>query len=487
MERKLSLALFLLATAATAQTERAAFTQSGHGASLTFATDYQCIGINPANLAWPRKYKEKKVTFGIGELGYSLTSSAFDRAGLKDDLVKGLMDPPDDFTYAEKVDAAKQFDGATLGMNADAMQVGVAFFTDSAGGFAFTMRDRVQWYSSFNTTVAQIMFEGYFAPYFDLLVLDSIGGPMIANDASVTEDQRDRTVQGLSSNGQKVSKLMDGSAFDFLWYREYGLSYGRKLSGSPTFDLYGGLGVKYLSGFGMIQVKSDGGEFIGQSALSPGFDIDYGADAKKNPSHVEGDGFKSVGKGFAVDIGLSAVIHDKVKIGLSYVDLGSITWDGNVYVAADSSVDALEENGFDNYNFFDQADNFSTDVGIFEWNGVSDVKVKLPSTLRTGVGYVASDKLELGFETVLPMNEEPGAYRKAVIALGADYRPAPWISLNTGLTTGGLYPARVPFGVVFAVPSGAWEAGFALRDVLSLGGGGDPTLSGCFGLLRFRV
>ena len=485
MRSSLSLAFVLLFAAASAQTERAAFNQGGHAASLTFATDYQCVGINPANLGWKRKYPEKKTTFGVGEIGYSLTSSAFDRAGLKSDLVKGIMDPPDDFTYDDKVEASKIFTDAPLAFNADGMAIGVAFQTDSAGGFAFTMRDRVQWYSKFNKTVSEIMFQGFWAPYFDILMLAD--SSLIPNDANVTDAQRDSVIQGISSSGKKVSKVMDGSAYDFLWYREYAMSYGRKITSSPTMELFGGLGVKYLAGFGMIDVSSDGGDFTAQSSLSPGFNIDYGEDAKKNPSYVGGDDLKSVGKGFAVDIGLSAVIKGKYKIGLSYVDLGSITWDGNVYVAADSAVNTIEENGFDNYNFFDQADNFSTDKGIFEWTGVSDVKVKLPSTLRTGLGLIASEKLELGFEAVIPMNEEPGAYRKAVIALGADYRPAEWISLNTGLSTGGLYPARVPFGVNFITPGGTWEAGFAMRDILSLMGSGDPTLSGCFGLLRFRV
>jgi hypothetical protein len=85
------------------------------------------------------------------------------------------------------------------------------------------------------------------------------------------------------------------------------------------------------------------------------------------------------------------------------------------------------------------------------------------------------------------MNEEPGAYRKAVIALGVDFRPLPFLSLNTGMTTGGLYPTRVPMGVVAGPANGTWEGGIGTRDILSLFGSGDPTLSVCFGFLRFRV
>ena len=84
------------------------------------------------------------------------------------------------------------------------------------------------------------------------------------------------------------------------------------------------------------------------------------------------------------------------------------------------------------------------------------------------------------------MNETPGAYRDAVIAFGLDYRPAQWLTLSTGLSTGGIYPVRVPLGAVLGTANGAYEAGFAMRDVLSLFGNDEPVISACTGVLRFR-
>ncbi len=479
--------LLLCSIAVTAQTERAAFTHSGKGASLTFATDYQCAGINPANLGWKRKHPEKKVTFGIGEVGYSLSTSAFDKAGLKSDFIESITGSPEDFTYDEKVEASEIFTDAPMTINADAMLFGIAWQHDSVGGFSFVVRDRVQWATRFNREVSQIMFSGMLAPYFDQLMMPD--SSTFANPyPNLSQDSADMVIAGGNANGRKVSDIMDDSFFDMLWYREYGLSYGRRVMTSGATELFAGVGVKYLKGIGMIDIASLDGDFIAQNALSPGFEIDYGDEADRNPSTVTGDGFKAVGSGFAFDIGVSAIINEKVKIGLSYVDIGKMTWDGNVYVAADSSLDVLEENGFDNYNFFDQADNFASDRGIYEWQGQSEVETKLPSTLRTGIGYVISEKAEVGFEAVLPMTDEAGAYDKAVIALGGEYHPKEWLGLNLGMTTGGRYPMRLPGGIIFSVPSGSWEAGFATRDLLTLFGGGDePTISMCFGLLRFRI
>jgi hypothetical protein len=389
------------------------------------------------------------------------------------------------------VDAADRFNGATLGANLDATLFGISYQTDSAGGFAFTISDHAAWFSEFNKNTAEIMFEGFNAPYFEWLALDlnddGIADDTIPNGNNVTDAQRDQVVSGGTYNGSKASKLTDGTTYDFLWYRSYGLNWGSRIAHGATVDWFVGLGVKYVQGFGMIDIHNDGGDFTAQSSLSPGFKIDYGENAKKNPSNRTGDKMEPVGKGIGVDVGVSAVVLEKWKISLAYIDIGSIKWDGNVYVAEDSTVSQLDEDGFDNYNFFDQADNFASDRGIYEWNGISEVKTKVPGTIRTGVGYVASEKTELGLETVLPMTDEAGAMRKVAVNMGGSYRPAEWISLNLGLGIGGNYPTRMPFGITLGTKDGTWEAGFAQRDILSLFGSGDPTLGMCVGVLRFRV
>lgn len=475
-----------LAIAATAQTERTAFGLSGSGVSLTFATDYQCMGINPANLGWAPKYKGKHATLGLFEGGYSLHTDAFDKQGLKEDFVKNILGDEPDFTYAEKLEAAKQFDGKYMVFNGDIMHLGFSLALDSVGAIAFSVRDRAQMHTDFNDNMAEIMFMGYNAPYFDFLVLDSLNGQVIANDENVTDAQRDRVVRGLNSDGQPVSRVIANGSINFLWYREYGLSWGMHLLAGDKLDLYGGVGFKYLQGFGMIDIISDGGHYTGESSLSPGFGIDYGEQAANNPSTVTGSGMKAVGSGFEVDMGLSMVIADKVKFGVSYVDLGSMKWNGNVYTSPDSTVNGLDENGFDNYNIFDQADEFISDVGIFEWTGVSKIKKKMPSTLRMGAGYVFSKRLELGLDVTLPMNDEPGSIIDPVIAFGGRVNPAPWLGISLGVTTGGLYDTRMPAGILFVVPNGTWEAGFSTRDLLSIVGSETPTIGLCGGLLRFR-
>src|SRR5688572_4134510 len=67
----------------SAQTEGSAFTITGHGVATPFARDYQCLGINPANLDIAPQYEGKRVTIGLAEIGASLYSEVLTKPELR--------------------------------------------------------------------------------------------------------------------------------------------------------------------------------------------------------------------------------------------------------------------------------------------------------------------------------------------------------------------------------------------------------------------
>ena len=70
---KIYLFLFILllgVTSSFAQTDINSFNAVGGGFSTTYLTDYQCLGINPANLGW--KNDEHHFSLGLLETGISL-------------------------------------------------------------------------------------------------------------------------------------------------------------------------------------------------------------------------------------------------------------------------------------------------------------------------------------------------------------------------------------------------------------------------------
>lgn len=479
--------LALLSVTVAAQIDNGAFTTTGRGAATTFVTDYQAIGINPANLGWEWK-TDHKVAFGIAEISGSLYTNAIGKSDLMDGINKDDSNP---FTYAEKREVANAFVGKDYSINGDGTWFGIAVQFGSAGSFGFAVQDRMQWYSTFNETTSDLIFNGRTANYFSHLVLDTFDGDTILNTGDLDQATADRVVRGLTGDPEELSKILDGSRMSMQYFREYNLSYGRMITMRPEWQLYGGVGIKYLQGFGVMDIQG-GNKLEAYSALSPDFNIDYGEVALENPSTVnEKSGnswnMKSVGSGFGFDVGANIIIKEKFKIGLAVNDIGSITWDGNIYTASDTLLWAMDSEGFNSLNFFEEADNVQSDEGMFDWEGVKEKKVQLPTNLRGGFGYIINEKAEVGLDIVVPMNDAPGNYEKMAWAVGGDYLAAEFLRLSIGVSGGGNYGTNVPFGLTFLAPSGTWEGGVAVRDLTTLFSDTNPNLSIAFGFLRFRV
>jgi hypothetical protein len=66
---------------------------------------------------------------------------------------------------------------------------------------------------------------------------------------------------GLDSMGSQYK--FDGTDLSSWWYREYALSYGRKLPFKPRFvkDLYAGISIKFVRGYGVFQTDKQNSNF----------------------------------------------------------------------------------------------------------------------------------------------------------------------------------------------------------------------------------
>ena len=82
MRRVLLSLVFILFLSETSfgQLESTAFSATGRGGvATTFATDYQTIGINPANLGFVKSFRDPLITFGIGEFSTTITAEPLTR------------------------------------------------------------------------------------------------------------------------------------------------------------------------------------------------------------------------------------------------------------------------------------------------------------------------------------------------------------------------------------------------------------------------
>ena len=457
--------LAIVSTQLLAQTEISAFNATGAGYSTTYLTDYQCLGVNPANLGWTRNNHTMNIGF------FEFSGSIYTEALTRSQVVNDMFDSNFKLDSVGKLDAAESFKDARLIGQGSVMGIGFSYQDEDIGGFAFSIRERLMWHSILNENGASYLFTGYNDPYFDSLAVEN--GETI----------------GYSTNPGIASDIYRGSDNHMLMYREYNFGYGRKVLDKEDFKLYVGVGLKYLVGYGMTQYYQKSSEELqGYSALSPTFGVEYD---EPTPSQIDGTGYKKVGGGFGFDIGTTFEYKEKLKVSIAVNDIGSIKWDGNVYTANNTSVWKIETAGMDNYNIFEQGELIVTDsydsTGM--WTGIKEKKFKLPMNLRGGVSYRFDKMIEVGADIYVPLGEKvPGVYEAPVFGLGAKYDPAEWVQLSIGVVSGGKFGTNVPFGVLFypvKKETNTWEIGFSIRDMTSFFKSENPTVSIALGFLRF--
>jgi hypothetical protein len=273
-----------------------------------------------------------------------------------------------------------------------------------------------------------------------------------------------------------------------MYYRDFNLSYGLKLLGDSNFALFAGVGVKFVQGIALLNIKSENNQLSGYSSLSPAFGIDYGTAAKASNA-VSGAGFppKAVGTGFGFDLGADIQIK-KFKVGAALINMGSINWTGNVYEIQDTLFISTTNPGMDNYNIFSQFKNmFGNDGGLFKLKGQQSKTTVLPGMVRAGASIGLGKIAEIGIDCIVPTNTGiPGTITNPIIGFGGDIYAAPWIKLQAGFIAGGNYDVQIPVGMIFIAPGGKYEAGIASRDAITFFTQKGPTISLSTGFIRMR-
>lgn len=487
----LSIILFyIISFSVTSQNELSSFTNTGHGGATTFAGDYQCTGINPANLGWAWKYDKRKFTIGTNEFTGSLHSEALQKKELRDMLRQVVSGNIKDFTSEQKREAARAFIDKGFSVNADYGIFGFAFTTKKIGGFAFRVSDRFQWYSKFGETASDILFNGKNAAYFDSLqYLNPTTGitQIIPNHQNMSADSLKNVLMGLANAPKMIGTLFNNSEIKMTWTREYNLSYGRKIFGDSLFALFGGIGLKYVQGTGYLDIHSENNVLTATSSLSPSFNVSYG-NAVTTAKTITGSGFppKSVGNGYGFDFGLNCIIKNKLKFGASLINIGSLTWTGNVYSIKDTILTNTFSAGMNNYNIPGNLKDIMGQNGFMKLIGTKEIKTQLPGMFRFGGSLMIKKLAEIGFDIILPMNTVAGNFNKPVIGFGGDIMPIRWIKLQAGFVVGGNYDFSIPLGIIFITKGGRYEAGIASRDAVTFFTQNGPTISFSTGFMRFR-
>jgi hypothetical protein len=448
---------FFFSVYAYGQNELSNFSATGRGGVInTFATGYQAIGINPANLGIPGN---DFISFSIAEAGMGVSSQSLTRGQLSK-FMRGLDEP---MSQADKLEFSKAFASENaLNTNMDATTLGISFHLPSVGGFGFAHRIRAAGHIGLNTTFAEILFLGANAPVFQNF--DPLNAPL-------------------------VSDVFDGTELQISLLHEFNLAYGRSIVNLASTGIYGGVGYKYIRGVGILDVLIDDGKVRAYSALSPVFNVDYGNLTTMPGFNYEADGpglLPAVGHGHGFDIGFAFTIGELWKTGISVTDLGFMEWTGNVITAFDQPLQLVTSEGISTFNLFEQIPQFTGagDEGLLNYQPEQKRRTKLPARLRAGAGLKLSELVETGLDVTIPLNDVAGSLPNTFVGAGVDFK-AGLMRFSTGLTFGAGYGFNIPLGLTLVTP--IYEAGIATRDIKGYFAQNNPYFSFAFGFLRFKI
>ncbi len=479
-----------------AQTQGIAYPQVGKGVATTFVNDYHSLGVNSSALGWGTGYKDKRVTMGLAEFGFGIYSDSLNSDKLKNfyKAVKGeiLNSDSDSIDWKAQQAAAADYAGSKISMFVNYNWGGFAFQNDKFGGIAINIRENYQWYSKFNNQITDLVFKGKLSNYFDSLTI-VVGGDtsVIANSSTLSSDTLNSVILGTASVPLRLSELTDGSEIRSVWNRFYNFGYGRKILGKDSvFVLYGGIGGRFIQSMAMFNMESKDGELYMYSSISPNFNIDYGNVATINPSTFVEKGKllpKTVGNGYGIDLSLSAILFNKLKIAAAVNNIGSVTYTRNVYRVSDTlSLTSMSISGLSDYNISQSVNKFLDEGGLFELQGQEEYVLKNASDFRFGASMDFGKAIKVGVDFVAPLNREnPGSIANPIVSVGGEVR-LKFIVLSAGYFGGGIYKNNIPVGINFVLGDGSYEIGISSYDAISFFSKKSNSISAAFGFARFR-
>jgi len=462
----LALLGLLATTPALAQSALSNFSATGRGGVVTtFATDYQALGINPANLG---RQGTSLVSFTIGEVGAGVGSQSLSSSQLR----QLVFDRGNALSATERTALVANLNNANaLNINADATAFALAFtLPPGLGGLAVSVHQRLSGHAAFNQNSADIVVNGQQAALVQQYY-DAAGNPRGGSPPPL------------------LSAALDGTELQLALTNEFNIGYGVEVFNVPgVFTLTAGAGYRYIQGVGVADVRASGGSLLAYSSLSPVFDINYGSLATSPTfNYKSGSGLQPVGAGHGFDVGLAAEVGKTLRLGVALTDLGSMTWTGNVVTANDQALSFPQYAGLTDYDVIRQLVNQFGASGqtLFQYQAAQERRASLPTKLRLGGGVRLSEYFEAGLDVTVPLNQVAGNLPAPFIGAGLDYKPVRWVRLSSGVSGGAGYSVGVPLGLTFVTP--VWEAGLSTRSVLGYFSESNPYASVALGFLRFRI
>lgn len=485
MLRQVSLLVLatILVNSASAQLTR---THIGGGATpYALSTDYRSIGFNPALMTVSGWGGEAIGTSGSFEGGFMLSSKAFARAELWDQILEPTSTNSRSWTQQDWVSVLAE---EQLDMGASFMTMGMArrWGKWSVG---YVNRRSIQSSVRLGDPLAGMLADGGLALYDNI----NVDGVIMDSDDFDQLMGGSWTGSVLDSTFNQAA-LLEGTNLRFQSIKSHELGVS-KCWGNPTegWQVHTGVTGRYLMGSAMFEMSASDGSIQAFSAASQGFsysslqhlDSMFTMGFSPNISGI----LNPAGKGWGADFGLVVSQADRLWVTASVVDVGAITWDGQSFDAGDVSLDgnlfgssdlALQpEDWLDGaVELFDAEAWFasSTDSTIVQ---TLNPTYSLGAAFRPWVPFVIAGN-------VTASDRSEFAQKNVSVGLTAGIQITKTLFLETGVQQNHLNQFRVPVACRLVMKSG-WEIGMRLGDVSVLWNDTQHMASAQWCFLRWHV
>ncbi len=192
--------------------------------------------------------------------------------------------------------------------------------------------------------------------------------------------------------------------------------------------------------------------------------ITKGTNSSVGDSTVQFNAFTPAGTGLGIDIGATGVVMKFIKVGISFTDIGSISWSKNVvYTRGDTTISfggfsPAYTNVPGSESNLDSIKNAFNDYFKDRDTVGSSFSTPLPTKMNIGASMMLNDlvpaipgKLLVAIDYHQGLNNSLNNSTTPEIIFGAEWKPAEIFALRTGIGFGGEYGFR-------------WSAGFGIED-----------------------
>ena len=278
----------------------------------------------------------------------------------------------------------------------------------------------------------------------------------------------------LDGNTPKQVYNFNDTQFKALWLRKYAFTYSRELNIFPkvfkSFNV--GVSLNIVQGFSyaaLDQINTqlttgDSNTISGQSnvvaysAFSTDFKVHYDFDKTPKQDFSFTPFPTPAGSGTGFDFGINAKLSDVFSLGLSIIDIGSITWDKSVAQFSSNK----------SFSIDDITDQAQRDTLVNRLTGknngkyISSITTQMATAFHLGASYILSSKLLLAADYHQGFNDQPGNSKIARFSLGLDWHDIGVLNIRTGFSFGGF--EKFNWGLGLGLDFGILEMNFGSPD-----------------------